>query len=84
LTRVKLSVKFSGLVNHLWANEKSEFFIIGKFNKTAWLLVWYRIIAAGIFIVSEELTIFSEFQLINTTDKLLTLELAITDYEVAL
>jgi hypothetical protein len=79
-----LSVKLIGLVNHLWANEKQEFFINGKFNKTAWLLVWYRIIAAGIFMVSQELTLFCEFQLINGTDKLPTLELATTDYEIAL
>jgi hypothetical protein len=60
------------------------FFIIGKINKTEWKLVWCRIIAAGIFMVSEEVTQFCKFQLLNIIDNPFTLELAPTDYEVAL
>ncbi|MEJ7738675.1 MAG: YceI family protein [Chitinophagaceae bacterium] len=45
--KIKLSVKFGGILNDPYANEKAGFKITGKFNRTDWGLVWNMLLEAG-------------------------------------
>ena len=81
---VKLAVIFGGILNDPWANEKAGFTIKGTFNRSDWGLVWNKLIEAGGVMVGEEVTLSCELELINTTDKESTLEMAPTDYEIRL
>ena len=81
---VKLNVIFGGILIDPWANEKAGFTIKGTFNRSDWGLVWNQLLEAGGVMVGEEVTLSCELELINTTDKESTLEIAPTDYEIRL
>ena len=81
---VRLNVRFGGMVNDPWANEKAGFTIKGTFKRSDWGLVWNKLIEAGGVMVGEEVTLSCELELTNTTDKESTLKLAPTDYEIRL
>ena len=81
---VKLNVRFGGLVNDPWANEKAGFTITGTFNRSDWGLVWNKVIEAGGIMVGEEVILSCELELINTTNKPSTLEMIPADYEIRL
>ena len=72
---VKLEVKFGGVLNDPWGNERSGFTVSGKINRSDWGLIWNSPTEAGGLMVSDEVAIFCEFELINTGQKCLEMKL---------
>ena len=71
---VKLEVKFGGIINDPWGNEKAGFTITGKINRSHWGLVWNAAIEAGGVMVSDEIIILCEVELTNIGLKDLKME----------
>ena len=67
--KVKLDVHFGGILNDPWGNERAGFTVTGKINRSDWGLQWNAIIEAGGIMVSDEVMISCEFQLINPGQK---------------
>jgi polyisoprenoid-binding protein YceI len=62
---VKLNVAFGGMAKDPYGNEKAGFTVSGKINRSEWGLVWNAAIETGGFVVSDDITISCEIQLIN-------------------
>jgi polyisoprenoid-binding protein YceI len=72
---LKLDVQFGGVAKDPWGNEKAGFTLTGKLDRTDWGLVWNANLETGGFLVSEEVTISCEVELLNAGLKELTMEL---------
>ncbi len=72
---VKLSVQFGGMIKDPWGNEKSGFTVTGKINRSDWGLVWNATLETGGLMVSDEVTILCEVELINIGQKDLEMKL---------
>ena len=66
---LKLQVEFGGMLEDPWGNEKAGFSITGKFNRNEWGLVWNKAMEAGGIMVSDEVHISCEIELINLGQK---------------
>ncbi|MEO8148185.1 MAG: YceI family protein [Bacteroidia bacterium] len=62
---VKLSVEYGGLMKDPWGNIKAAFSVTGKFNRKDWGLNWNAALEAGGLLVSEEVRINCEIQLVK-------------------
>lgn len=62
---LKLNAQFGGIIKDPWGNEKAGFAISGKIRRSDWGLTWNAPIEAGGLLVSDELTISCEVELIN-------------------
>lgn len=62
---VKLSVEFGGVVKDAFGNTKAGFTINGKIHRKDFGLVWDGVTEAGGVILSDEVKIISEIQLIE-------------------
>ena len=62
---VKLSVEFGGVVKDPYGNTKAGFTINGKINRKDFGLTWSAVTEAGGVVVSDEVRIISEIQLIE-------------------
>jgi polyisoprenoid-binding protein YceI len=62
---VKLDVQFGGVVVDPYGNEKSGFSLSGKINRSDWDLSWNSPLETGGVVVSDEVTISCEIELIN-------------------
>ena len=62
---VKLSVEFGGVVKDMYGNTKAGFTINGKINRKDFGLTWSGVTEAGGIVLSEEVKIMSEIQLIE-------------------
>ena len=62
---VKLSVEFGGVVKDAYGNTKAGFTINGKIHRKDFGLVWDGVTEAGGVILSDEVKILSEIQLIE-------------------
>lgn len=62
---VKFPVEFGGLMKDPWGNIKAGFNITGKINRKDWGLTWNAALDAGGVLVSEEVRINAEIQLIK-------------------
>ncbi|MEO5893146.1 MAG: YceI family protein [Ferruginibacter sp.] len=62
---VKLPVEFGGLMKDPWGNIKAAFNITGKINRKDWGLTWNASLDAGGVLVSDEVRINAEIQLIR-------------------
>ncbi len=62
---VKLSVEFGGIVKDPWGNTKAGFTINGKINRKDFGLTWNAVTEAGGVMVSEEVRLSAEIQLIE-------------------
>jgi polyisoprenoid-binding protein YceI len=62
---VKLNVQFGGIIKDPWGNEKAGFTISGKIKRSDWGLIWNATIETGGLVVSDEVTISCEVELIN-------------------
>lgn len=73
---VKLDAQFGGIAKDPWGNEKAGFTVTGKINRGEWGLVWNTAIETGGFVVSDEITISCEIELMNlgAKDATMTLE----------
>ena len=72
---IKLDVEFGGVVKDPWGNEKAGFTVTGKIKRSDWGLVWNAPMEAGGFLVSDEVSISCEVELINVSPSTLTMEL---------
>jgi len=63
--QVKLDVEFGGLAKDPWGNEKAGFTIEGKINRKDWGLNWNAPLESGGVLVSDEVRISCEVQLIK-------------------
>jgi polyisoprenoid-binding protein YceI len=62
---VKLNVQFGGFIKDPWGNEKAGFTITGKIKRSDWDLTWNTAIEAGGLMVSNEVSISCEVELIS-------------------
>ncbi|MCX6252348.1 MAG: YceI family protein [Bacteroidetes bacterium] len=72
---IKLNVQFGGIVNDPWGNEKAGFNVTGKINRSNWDLTWNASLETGGLMVSDEVTISCEIELINIGQEDLTMQL---------
>jgi polyisoprenoid-binding protein YceI len=72
---VKLNVQFGGFVKDPWGNEKAGFSVSGVIKRSEWGLVWNATIETGGVMVSDEVTISCEVELINKGQEDMTMKL---------
>jgi polyisoprenoid-binding protein YceI len=65
---VKLEVEFGGVMKDPWGNEKAGFTINGKINRKDWGLNWNAALEAGGVLVSDDVRINGEVQLIKQSN----------------
>jgi polyisoprenoid-binding protein YceI len=75
---VKLNVQFGGFMKDPWGNEKSGFTVTGKINRSDWGLIWNASLETGGIMVSDEVTIVCEVELIDKGQDDLKMELEST------
>jgi polyisoprenoid-binding protein YceI len=71
---VKLSVQFGGIVIDPLKNEKVGFSVTGKIKRSDWDLHWNKAIEIGGLMVSDDVVITCEVELINSGQKDMALE----------
>jgi polyisoprenoid-binding protein YceI len=62
---IKLSADYGGLIKDPWGQIKAAFTITGKINRKDWGLEWNAALETGGVLVSEEVQIMAELQLIR-------------------
>ncbi|MCY7421944.1 MAG: YceI family protein, partial [Chitinophagaceae bacterium] len=62
---VKLSVEYGGVAKDMYGNTKAGFTINGKINRKDFGLTWSAVTEAGGVVVSDEVKIAAEIQLIE-------------------
>jgi polyisoprenoid-binding protein YceI len=62
---VKLDVVQSDIITDPWNNERAAFTITGKIKRSDWDLSWNQALEAGGVLVSDEVSIHCEVQLIK-------------------
>ncbi len=63
--KIKLDVEFGGVIKDPWGNEKAAFLIHAKINRKDWGLQWNVLLEKGGVLVSEEVKISCEVQLMR-------------------
>lgn len=63
--QIKLDVEFGGVMKDPWGNEKAGFTINGKINRKDWGLNWNAALESGGVLVSEDVRISCEVQLVK-------------------
>jgi polyisoprenoid-binding protein YceI len=64
--QVVLSVEFGGLMTDPWGNVKAGFSVTGKINRKDWGLNWNATLEAGGVLVSEEVKINCDIELVKS------------------
>ncbi|HEX7493874.1 MAG TPA: YceI family protein, partial [Bacteroidales bacterium] len=72
---VKLDVQFGGTTKDPWGNEKAGFTVSGIIKRSDWGLIWNTAIEAGGVMVSDDVTISCEIELINKGQEDMTMKL---------
>ena len=67
--RIKLDIEFGGVMKDPWGNEKAGFEINGKINRKDWGLVYNGVLEAGGVLVSDEVRISCEVQLLKSSEE---------------
>lgn len=62
---VKLNVEFGGIMKDPWGNEKAGYTIEGKINRKEWGLNWNTALEAGGVLLSDDVKIICEVQLVK-------------------
>jgi len=62
---VKLEVEFAGVRKDPWGNEKAGYVITGKVNRKDWGLNWNTALETGGFLLSDDVTINCDVQLVK-------------------
>ena len=65
---VKFTVEHGGIGKDPWGNEKAGFTLAGKINRTDFNLNWNAALETGGVLVSEEVKLFAEVQLVKAGD----------------
>jgi polyisoprenoid-binding protein YceI len=63
--QVQLKVEFAGVMKDPWGNEKAGFVVEGKINRKDWGLTWNAALERGGVLVSEDVWINCELQLVR-------------------
>lgn len=63
--RIKLDIEFGGVIKDPWGNEKAGFIINGKINRKDWGLSWNTVLETGGVVVSNDVKINCEVQLVK-------------------
>jgi polyisoprenoid-binding protein YceI len=63
--RIKLDVEFGGVMKDPWGNQKAGFTVNGIINREDWGLKWNAALETGGVLVSDEVKIICELQLIK-------------------
>ncbi len=63
--QIKLNVEFLGAAKDAYGNEKADFNLYSKINRTDWGLKWNSALETGGLLVSEEVIISCEVQLVK-------------------
>ena len=63
--QIKLDVEFGGVMKDPWGNEKAGFAINGKISRKEWGLTWNTLLETGGVVVSDEVRISCEVQLVK-------------------
>jgi len=63
--QIKLDVEFGGVMKDPWGNEKAGFTINGKINRKDWGLNWNATLDAGGVLVSDDVRISCDVELIK-------------------
>lgn len=66
--KVALEVEFSGVMKDPWGNEKAGYALSGKINRKDFGLLWNAALETGGVLVSDEIKINSEVQLLKQTN----------------
>lgn len=66
---VKLDVEFAGIVKDPFGNTKAGFVVSGKIDRKEWNLNWNAALGAGGLLVSDDVRVVCEIQLIKTADQ---------------
>lgn len=72
---IQLDLEFGGLAKDSWGNEKAGFTITGFINRNDWGLDWNNQLQLGGLLVSEQVAISCDIQLINQGSKDLILDI---------
>ena len=62
---VKLNVEFNGVAKDPWGGERAGFVVTGKINRSDWGINFNAALETGGVVLSEEVRIFSEIQLVK-------------------
>jgi polyisoprenoid-binding protein YceI len=62
---VKLNVEFEGVMKDPWGNEKAGYTLSGKINRKDWGLHWNAALEAGGVLVSDDVSITCDIQLVK-------------------
>jgi polyisoprenoid-binding protein YceI len=62
---IKLDVEFGGMMKDPWGNLKAIFTVNGKINRKDWQLNWNAALESGGFLVSDEVWINCEVELVK-------------------
>jgi polyisoprenoid-binding protein YceI len=62
---VKLNVEFAGVMKDPWGNEKAGYTLTGKINRKEWGLTWNAALEAGGVLVSDDVSITCDIQLVK-------------------
>ena len=62
---VKLNVEFNGVTKDPWGGERAGFVVMGKINRSDWGVNFNGVLETGGVVLSEEVRIFSEIQLVK-------------------
>lgn len=72
---VKLTAKYGGMVHDPWGNEKVGFSVTGTINRSDFGLVWNTALDSVGFLLSDEVVLNCEVELLNGGEKYLTMKL---------
>ena len=72
---VKLIAQFGGIITDPWINEKAGFTLTGTIKRSDWGLTWNTALETGGLMVSDEVKISCEIELIKTNPADLKMEL---------
>jgi polyisoprenoid-binding protein YceI len=72
---IKLNLELGGLVNDPWGKERAGFTVTGKINRSDWGLTWNSPIESGGLMVSDQISISCDIELINIGQYDLTMQL---------
>jgi polyisoprenoid-binding protein YceI len=65
---VKLNVEFGGVIKDPWGNEKAGYTLSGKVNRKEWGLNWNAALEAGGFLLSDDVFITCDVQLVRQSE----------------
>ena len=72
---IKLTSQFGGIIIDPWGNERAGFTVSGKINRSDWGLIWNSLLETGGFMVSDEVIISCDVEMIKVNQNELKMDL---------